>query len=283
MMNIHSLPFEGLSLTACGPEVAMDGGASDPVASFIQNVQQMGYWRSEECLQKLDRSFVSRAVMQRWAALSALPTDSLPGSPVMQSCRKLFEYYLALMPHPDANSFHNSWARTCALFDVAVEKLVATESALLHDLPTVAAVIVGIARKYETSSASRCVGDLVRVASGFEAKLGLPRQTRTTSDLVMAEFAIFEALNWDLPQTDTYTCISAMLLRADILTKGEFKQQLELAWQLAVQECVCRVLCGQADGYMTGYKIVRQALQEAGFHGYALTGLLEEAAPFYTK
>merc|ERR550537_962906 len=108
--------------------------------------------------------------------------------------------------------------------------------------------------------------------------MGRQRKMRTVKELKDAEFEIFMALDWTLPQTDTYTCISAVLLRADILTRGQYKPQLEQAWQSAVQKCVRAVLLGQAVGYATAYAVVREALSEVGFSSDYLDHLMREAA-----
>jgi len=234
------------------------------------------FWSSEECMRKLDQSFVGRACLERWASLPAFPTDAPERTQQMQLSR---QFYLALLQRGNANTFHNSWAKACALFDVTMKALVAKDSPLLEDIVLITTVVLGIARKDETSAASGCYNDLLRVAALYEDQLQVPRKTRSAAELKHAEFEIFMALDWALPQTDTYTCISAVLLRADILTRGQYKPQLEQAWQSAVQKCVRAVLMGQATGYRTAYTVVREALTEVGFGSTYLDHLLREAAP----
>jgi hypothetical protein len=153
------------------------------------------------------------------------------------------------------------------------------KSSLVDDLVLVTAVVLGIARKDETSAASGCYGDLLQVSAMFEDHVGRCRKMRTIKELKEAEFEIFDALDWTLPQTDTYTCISAILLRMDILTRGDHKPQLESAWQQAVQKCVRAVMLGSATGYPTAYCIVRDSLADVGFEQALLEPLLREAAP----
>jgi hypothetical protein len=194
----------------------------------------------------------------------------------MQATRNFF---LVLLQRGNANTFHNSWAKACALFDVTMQALWKKNSALLDDVVLVTTVVLGIARKDETSAASGCYGDLLQVAAMFEDQLGRPRKMRTVKELKDTEFEIFAALDWTLPQTDTYTCISAILLRMDILTRGEHKPQLETAWQHAVQKCVRAVMFGLATGYATAYHIVRDSLEDVGFEQAFLDPLMHEAAP----
>jgi hypothetical protein len=68
-------------------------------------------------------------------------------------------------------------------------------------------------------------------------------------------------------------------LRTDILTKGKFKPQLEIAWQWAVQKCVQSVLFGMSKGYASAYVIVRESLRQVGFDEDSLEHLFDEAAP----
>jgi len=234
------------------------------------------YWTSEECLTKLDQSFVTRRCLERWAGMHPFPNDLPELSPTMQATRNFF---LVLLQRGNANTFHNSWAKACALFDVTMQALWKKNSALLDDVVLVTTVVLGIARKDETSAASGCYGDLLQVAAMFEDQLGRPRKMRTVKELKDTEFEIFAALDWTLPQTDTYTCISAILLRMDILTRGEHKPQLETAWQHAVQKCVRAVMFGLATGYATAYHIVRDSLEDVGFEQAFLDPLMHEAAP----
>jgi hypothetical protein len=234
------------------------------------------YWTSEECLTKLDQSFVTRRCLERWAGMHPFPNDLPELSVTMQATRNFF---LVLLQRGNANTFHNSWAKACALFDVTMQALWKKKSALLDDVVLVTTVVLGIARKDETSAASGCYGDLLQVAAMFEDQLGRPRKMRTVKELKDTEFEIFAALEWTLPQTDTYTCISAILLRMDILTRGEHKPQLETAWQHAVQKCVRAVMFGLATGYATAYHIVRDSLEDVGFEQAFLDPLMHEAAP----
>jgi hypothetical protein len=234
------------------------------------------YWTSEECLTKLDQSFVTRRCLERWAGMHPFPNDLPELSVTMQATRNFF---LVLLQRGNANTFHNSWAKACALFDVTMQALWKKNSALLDDVVLVTTVVLGIARKDETSAASGCYGDLLQVAAMFEDQLGRPRKMRTVKELKDTEFEIFAALDWTLPQTDTYTCISAILLRMDILTRGEHKPQLETAWQHAVQKCVRAVMFGLATGYATAYHIVRDSLEDVGFEQAFLDPLMHEAAP----
>jgi hypothetical protein len=234
------------------------------------------YWTSEECLTKLDQSFVTRRCLERWAGMHPFPNDLPELSVTMQATRNFF---LVLLQRGNANTFHNSWAKACALFDVTMQALWKKNSALLDDVVLVTTVVLGIARKDETSAASGCYGDLLQVAAMFEDQLGRPRKMRTVKELKDTEFEIFAALEWTLPQTDTYTCISAILLRMDILTRGEHKPQLETAWQHAVQKCVRAVMFGLATGYATAYHIVRDSLEDVGFEQAFLDPLMHEAAP----
>jgi hypothetical protein len=234
------------------------------------------YWASEECMTKLDQSFVSRRCLERWAEMLPFPHDMPDLSMTMQATRNFF---LALLQRGNANTFHNSWAKACALFDVTMQALVNKNSSLVDDVVLVTTVVLGIARKDETSAASGCYGDLLQVAAMFEDQLGRPRKMRTVKELKDAEFEIFAVLDWTLPQTDTYTCISAILLRMDILTRGEHKPQLETAWQHAVQKCVRAVMLGVASGYATAYHIVRDSLEDVGFEQAFLDPLMREAAP----
>lgn len=241
------------------------------------HADEAAYWSSEECMRKLDQSFVGRACLERWSSLPPFPTDAADWTQTMQMSR---QFYLALLQRGNANTFHNSWAKACALFDVAMQALLERGSPLVEDIVLVTTVVLGVARKDETSAASGCYADLLRVAVLFEDQLQVPRKPRTAAELKVAEFEILMALDWTLPQTDTYTCISAVLLRADILTRGQYKPQLEQAWQASVQKCVRAVLLGQATGYGTAYCIVREALlEQVGFSAAYLDHLLQEAAP----
>jgi len=233
------------------------------------------HWRSEECLRKLDACFVGRNVLKRWAE-EQLPTDRPERAVGMQQAR---QFYLQLLQRNNANTFHNSWAKACALFDVTMNALIEKKSPLVQDLVLITTVVLGIARKDETSAASGCYHELLRVAATFEDQLHIPRKERTTKSLKNAEFEIFTALDWNLPQTDTYTCISSILLRTDILTTGAYKPQLERAWQQAVHKCVRSVMYGVATGYATAHAIVYETLQDVGFEGEFLELLFEEAAP----
>jgi hypothetical protein len=114
----------------------------------------------------------------------------------------------------------------------------------------------------------------------FELGIGVSCKTRESKDFAKAEFEVMRAIDFNVPQTDTYTCISAMLLRADILTMGLYKQELERVWQTAVQKAMDRVLYGVvANGYETARSILFTALMECEFPLTVAEKLLEEAAP----
>jgi hypothetical protein len=261
----------------CAPDKTVDSlvRGVDELHLKTDEAQVSAHWRSEECLRKLDSSFVSRGVLERWAR-EELPTDRPELTMGMQQSR---HFYLQLLQRNNANTFHNSWAKACALLDVTMLALIEKKSPLVQDLVLVTTVVLGIARKDETSAASGCYHELLRVAATFEDHLHFPRQERTTKSLKNAEFEIFDALEWSLPQTDTYTCISAILLRTDILTKGDYKPQLEAAWQQAVHKCVRSVIWGMATGYATAHAIVYESLQDVGFDPDFLELLFAEAAP----
>jgi hypothetical protein len=237
--------------------------------------QQETYWRSEACLEKLENSLVNWSCLLRWAGLQPVPLDGAEWKEEMQQVR---QFYLTLLQRGNQATFHNSWAKACCMFNTVMAALIRAQSPLLKDVVLVAAVSLGISRKDETSAASCCYKDLVRVAALAEDQLRRPHQTRTCKELMNAEFDVFVALNWNIPQTDTYTCISAMLLRADILTQGRSKAGLEVAWQTAVQKCVRAELVGEALGYGTAYTIVRDAVEEV-FGAPSLKRLFPEIAP----
>lgn len=241
------------------------------------------YWQSEGCLQKLERSFVSLACMERWAELPPLPTEDGVEPRLQTQMRLTRQFYMALLQRGDPNTFHNSWSKACAVFDSAMHALVAKKSLLLQDPVIIATVCVGLMRKEEMSAATGCWSDLLRVAMLYEDQLGVQRQVRTEKALRMAEFEILQALDWALPTTETYTCISGMLLRADILTQGEHKPQLEAMWTHAVHMSSWAVLHGQANGYRTARQIVAHVMEKylasADVSPDFLKKLLEEAAP----
>jgi hypothetical protein len=242
----------------------------DPLV-FFKN-----YWDSPECLQKLDSAFVCRSLMLRWAGLAATPTAP-EWSMFMQRSRKL---YMNLLQRGSPATFHNSWSKVCALFDLVFQKLVETESYLVGDLPLLITAVVGISRKDEFSASSGCWNDLSNIATMFELGIGVPRKTREWKDFAKAEFEVMQAINFNVPQTDTYTCISAMLLRADILTMGLYKQELEEVWQTAVQKAMDTVLFGVvANGYETARSILFASLMECQFPLNVAEKLLDEAAP----
>jgi hypothetical protein len=242
----------------------------DPLVFF------QSYWESPECEQKLDSAFVCRSLMLRWANLAATP--AVPEwSTFMQRSRKL---YMSLLQRGSPSTFHNSWSKVCALFDLVFQKLVEAESYLVDDLPLLITAVVGISRKDEFSASSGCWNDLSNIATMFELGIGVPAKTRDWKDFAKAEFEVMRAINFDVPQTDTYTCISAMLLRADILTMGLYKQELEEVWQTAVQKAMDRVLFGVvANGYETARGILFAALMECKFPLKVVDKLLDEAAP----
>lgn len=242
----------------------------DPLVFF------QSYWASPECLQKLDSAFVCRSLMLRWASLAATPTVP-EWSGFMQRSRKL---YMNLLQRGSPATFHNSWSKVCALFDLVFQKLLETDSYLVDDLPLLITAVVGISRKDEFSAASGCWNDLSNIATMFELGIGVPCKQRDWKDFAKAEFEVMRAINFDLPQTDTYTCISAMLLRADILTMGLYKQELEEVWQTAVQKAMDRVLVGVvASGYDTARQILFASLVDCQFPLNVAEKLLEEAAP----
>jgi hypothetical protein len=185
-----------------------------------------------------------------------------------------------LLQRGSPTTFHNSWSKVCALFDVVFQKLVEAESYLVDDLPLLVTAVVGISRKDEFSASSGCWNDLCNIAAMFELGMGVPCKTRVWKDFAKAEFEVMCAINFDVPQTNTYTCISAMLLRADILTMGLYKQELEEVWQTAVQKAMDRVLVGVvANGYETARNILFTSLMECQFPLNVAEKLLEEAAP----
>jgi hypothetical protein len=258
----------------CYPETFVTAPEPEHVCQLKKELRAV--CESEECLRKLDSSFVSRQVLERWASLEQMPVDPPEWALGMQQSR---QFYLQLLQRGDANTFHNSWAKACAFYDITMHALVEKESPLLDDFVLVMAVVLGIARKDETQSAAGCYQELLKVAERFEDYLQIPRKERTVKSLKSAEFDIFVALDWNLPQTDAYTCISAILLRTDILTKGKYKPQLETAWQGAVQKCVRSVLFGYSRGYASAYAIVHESLMDVGFDGDFLDHVFEEAAP----
>jgi len=185
-----------------------------------------------------------------------------------------------LLQRGSPTTFHNSWSKVCALFDLVFQKLLETESYLLDDLPLLITAVVGISRKDEYSASSGCWSDLSNIATMFELGIGVPCKTREWKDFAKAEFEVMLAINFDVPQTDTYTCISAMLLRADILTMGLYKPELEEVWQTAVQKAMDTVLIGVVDnGYETARDLLFRSLMQCRFPLNVASKLLEKAAP----
>jgi len=235
------------------------------------------FWKSEACLEKLERSLVAKACLDRWAVLAPFPHDKADWHDQMRTCR---QFYLQLLQRGNLDTLHTSWAKACCLLDVTVAALLKAGSPLLEDLPLVGAAVLGISRKDETSSATGCWRDLQLVATMLEEELDLDPVEREAKDLINAEIDILVVLDWALPPSDTYQCISVLLLRCDVLTRSAYKPQLEAAWQSAVQRCVRLILHGCADGYSSAYGIVRDALHEvAGFEAAFVEKLLAEAAP----
>jgi hypothetical protein len=252
------------------PTIEELSAQDDPLAFF------KSYWASPECMQKLDSAFVCRSLMLRWSNLKATPPVP-EWSVFMQRSRKL---YMSLLQRGSPATFHNSWSKVCALFDLVFEKLVAADSYLVDDLPLLITAVVGISRKDEFSASSGCWNDLSNISTMFELGIGVPCKTREWKDFAKAEFEVMRAIDFEVPQTDTYTCISAMLLRADILTMGLFKQELEQVWQTAVQKAMDKVLCGVvANAYETARSILFASLMECQFPTNVTEKLIEEAAP----
>jgi hypothetical protein len=234
------------------------------------------YWSTDECSQNLERSRVCRALLLRWAKLDPLPQDIPAFSTVMVRMR---QFFMSVLKQGDHALFHNSWAKVCALLVVCIHKLVDRNSALLQDPVLLAVVVMGIARKDEMQCTAGCWDQLLNVASEFEEQLGLPPTKRTRSQLTSAEFDVLTAIDFEVPQTDTYTIISAMLLRADIITMGDFKPLLEQVWSVAVQKAVRSVLWGQAGGYASAQAILHESLRQCSFPAEMIDDLFKEVAP----
>jgi hypothetical protein len=205
-----------------------------------------------------------------------------------------YKYYF--MPHVHAFAFHDDFAKTCALFDVATQALKCKNSTLVDDVVLMTTAVYGISRKYETEAATGQSEFLLRVAANFERQLGRQVTPRTVNEVNHAEFEIFEALDWTFPETNTYTCTTTILLRVLILTlaaghapDGLAVSLLKDAWATAVRKCVYAVMSGLATGYATAYIIVRDALEDVHFEKPFLeldglcqcegVPLLREAAP----
>jgi hypothetical protein len=249
------------------------------------------YWRSEECLDKLEEGFVSRACLERWAQQAFPTVDCMDASCARWVPLSRKFYVQMLQKQGDPNVFYRTWAKVCALLDAATHALAEKKNApLLADFVLLTAVCMGVTFKEETQyfavSTERYGSFLLRACGIFEDMLSIPvamRKRRSENEVCTAEAEILQALGWVIPTADMYTMTTAMVQRASILTRGKYKDQLQgVVFTTAVKLFSEAVMHGQAAGYSTAREIVQQALGCGSFEGVSsgfLEELLEEAAP----
>jgi hypothetical protein len=251
----------------------------------------VAYWRSEECLDKLEEGFVSRACLQRWAQQAFPTADSMDAACATWMPLSRQFYAQMLQKQGDPNVFYRTWAKVCALLDAATHALAEKKSsALLEDFVLLSAVCMGITFKEETqyfaASSERYGSFLLRACGIFDDMLSIPvasRKYRTENEVRTAEAEILQALRWVIPTADMYTMTTAMIQRASILTQGKYKDQLQgVVFTTAVKLFSEAVMHGQAAGYSTAREIVQKAMAPGLFEGLSggfLAQLLDEAAP----
>jgi hypothetical protein len=173
--------------------------------------------------------------------------------------------------------------------------LVQKNSGLAQDAVLVATAVCGIAVKDEGPfernylQTSVLTSDLLnRVAPKIERQLRRDVRPRAAQELKDAECEILEALQWTLPQTDTYTCSTAILVRVLCLAlaKGNEPDSIAIAWYWfhvawdhAVRKCESAIIAGHPSGYATAYHIVRDSLEDAEMIADAAHAFLELDAP----
>jgi hypothetical protein len=233
-----------------------------------QEEEMVMYMRSEDCVEKMELGFVSTPLMASWSKLADFP--SMPEEKVgLQFCRMLKmcrQFYVSfLTSHNLGNQamFYNTWARSVLTLDRAVEALIAKESPLLGDFILVATVCMAITLKDESQTRMALPRDfsmfLKMFTTQFEQQLQVPpfqRFPRTEKMYKEAEIAVMEALRWDLPSTDTYTVISSLVMRADILTENTYNVPMREVFASAVAAFAEMSGNGRAGG--NGYALARR-------------------------
>lgn len=249
-----------------------------------REAETKAYWASEACAVKLDRAFASDALVGKWSGVTPAPSDQHGRLTQMRVLRTLYLHFFMRRsaapedaPPTDYGHCYTLWARACSLLSVAVAALEQADSPLFHDAVLVGVAVLSLTRKMESAQLGN-QADLLKLTSVIEENVGLPIKERTLEEITAAERVILESIGWQMPTTDTFTVLSTLLLRLDIATRGEHKQELVQAWDEAVKLFLSMTLHGQANGYATARRIVWAA--SAPLHNEpAFTTALELAAP----